>query len=328
LIDIRRPAVLAILLATTLLAACGRAGDTDWEGDLAIDGSSTVLPISQAVAEEFIRAEGSARIAIGQSGTGGGFEKFCRGDIDISNASRSIKEDEISRCRENGIDAVELAVANDGPAVVVNLDNDWVDCLTVQQLRSIWRPDDPVERWNEIDPTWPDKEIRLYGPGTDSGTFDYFTEAVIGEEGASRSDYNATEDDNVIIQGVEGDDYGLGYFGYAYYSENTERLKALGIDNGDGCILPTAETIRTGTYAPLSRPLFIYVDGNALRALSTETSATPMAGEQPRPPLLLAFLQYYLTEGAEVIPFVGYVPLEPDQYQEQLDMITATASLP
>jgi phosphate transport system substrate-binding protein len=316
--------LVVIVLCSALLAACGRAGATDWDGEVAIDGSSTVLPISQAVAEEFIRAHGSARISIGQSGTGGGFEKFCRGDIDISDASREIRDEEAATCAEHDIQPIELSVANDGLSIVVNPDNDWVDCLTVEQLRRIWQPDSPAKRWNDIDPSWPDKEIRLYGPGTDSGTFDYFTGTVVGAEGASRSDYNASEDDNVIIQGVEGDEDALGYFGYAYYSENQDRLKALGIDNGAGCVKPTEDTIRTGEYAPLSRPLFIYVDGNELEPLVG--AGTPAAGEQSS--LLMAYLVYYLTDGAEVIPFVGYVPLNEAEYHEQLRKISGSASTP
>jgi len=313
-----------VFLLAAFGAACGRAGETDWRGEIAIDGSSTVLPISQAVAEEFIRERGSARISIGQSGTGGGFQKFCSGDIDISNASRSIKDDEIALCEENGIEPVELSVANDGLSVVVNPDNDWVDCLTVGQIRSIWQPEDPVQRWSDLDPSWPDEEIRLYGPGTDSGTFDYFTDVIVGEEGASRSDYNASEDDNVIIQGVEGDEDALGYFGFAYYIENQDRLKALGIDNGEGCVMPTEKTIRSGEYAPLSRPLFIYVYGRDLGEQSQP--ATDTATVDGGPSLLMAYLEYYLTDGQDILPFVGYVPLEDEQYREQLQKITASAS--
>jgi phosphate transport system substrate-binding protein len=318
--------VVAAMLIPALLAACGRAGATDWDGEVAIDGSSTVLPISQAVAEEFIREYGSARISIGQSGTGGGFEKFCRGEIDISDASRAIKDDEAATCAAHGIEPVELEIANDGLSVVVNPDNDWIDCLTVEQLRAIWRPEQPVKRWSDLDPSWPDKTIRLYGPGTDSGTFDYFTSSVVGEEGASRSDYNASEDDNVIIQGVEGDEQALGYFGFAYYVENQDRLKALGIDNGAGCVMPTEDTIRTGEYAPLSRPLYIYVDRNDLTVLPG--NGTPTADPAEQPSLLMAYLAYYLTDGDEIIPYVGYVPLEEAQYREQLQKLSSSASGP
>jgi phosphate transport system substrate-binding protein len=295
--------VLAVWLAVLALAACGRdgSGDSGLNGALEIDGSSTVFPITQAVAEEFALANRGVRISIGVSGTGGGFEQFCRGEIAMSNASREIKPAEAEACAANGIAFTELRVALDGLSVVVHPDNDWAACLTVAQLRELWRPDSPIERWNDLDPAWPDKQIRLYGPGTDSGTFDYFTAAIVGEEDASRADYNASEDDNVLVQGVEGDTYALAYLGYAYYAEAGERLKALAIDDGNGCVAPAEATIRDGSYSPLARPLFVYVRDDALQE-----------------PTTAAFVRYYLGEGRVVIPFVGYVLFDPAVYEEQL----------
>jgi phosphate transport system substrate-binding protein len=315
----RLSAALTLLgLSALLLASCAGSaeGRTAVSGAIRMDGSSTVYPISQAVAEEFSRVYSGAEISLGLSGTGGGFELFCNGETTINNASRAIKDEEARRCQENGVGYTELAVAADGLSIIVNPDNDWVDCLTVAQLQQIWRPDDPAERWSDIDPLWPDKEINLYGPGTDSGTFDYFTAAINGEEGASRSDYNASEDDNVLVQGVMGDRYGLAYLGYAYYSENSEQLKALGVDNGAGCVTPTAETVRAGAYAPLSRPLFVYIANDALTA----------PGEEDRPNAVATFARFYLTDGVEVIPFVGYIPFDDAVYQTQREKLEAVMS--
>ena len=217
-----------------------------------------------AAAEKFQGEQPDVQVTVGISGTGGGFERFCRGETDISNASRPIKDEEATICEDNGIDYVEFQVANDALTVVVNKDNDWVDCLTVEQLKKIWEPGSKVSNWNHVDPGFPDEEMKLFGPGTDSGTFDYFTDAINGEEGASRSDYTATEDDNVIVTGVAGDKGGLGYFGFSYYEENQDKLKALEIDGGDGCVAPSVETAQDGTYTPLSRPLFIYVKKESL----------------------------------------------------------------
>ena len=204
------------------------------------------------------------QVTVGVSGTGGGFERFCRGETDLSNASRPIKDEEATICKDAGIEYVEFQVANDALTVVVNKDNDWVDCLTTEQLKKIWEPDSKVNSWNEVDPSFPDEELKLFGPGTDSGTFDYFTGEINGEEGASRSDYAASEDDNTTVTGVAGEKGGLGYFGFSYFEENQDTLKALEIDGGDGCVAPSVATAQDGTYKPLSRPLFIYVKKESL----------------------------------------------------------------
>ena len=305
--------VTSAVLLSMLLAACGESDTGGYTGEIQIDGSSTVFPISQAIAEEFFLENRGTRITVGASGTGGGFEKFCRGDIDISDASRPIKQDEADLCAENGIAFTELTVAADGLSVIIHPDNDWATCLTVEQLHQLWMPRSTVERWSDLDPSWPDNEINLYGPGTDSGTFDYFTETINGESGASRADYSASEDDNVLIQGVEGDRYALAYLGYAYYVENADRLQVLAIDGGDGCVLPTPETVRDGSYVPLSRPVFIYVNNAGLAANDVTDLATPGPSST-----LAAFVIYYLTEGVGVIPFVGYIPYDEGVYEEQL----------
>ncbi len=269
-----------------------------------IDGSSTVYPITEAVAEEFqIEHRGTYRVTVGISGTGGGFKKFCRGDTDISDASRPIKVSERQRCAENGIAYIELPVALDALAVVVNPANDWVSCMTVEQLRRIWEPaaQEKILRWNQVDPAWPDRPLRLFGPGVDSGTYDYFTEAVVGEEGASRGDYTASEDDNVLVQGVANDPDALGFFGFAYYAENRDKLKAVAIRNpktGD-CVEPSLENARSGRYQPLSRPLFLYVNAKALDR-----------------PAVAAFMEMYLDPEliTELITEVGYVPLPEKAY--------------
>jgi phosphate transport system substrate-binding protein len=230
------------------------------------------------VAEEFgLLTEGNVRITVGVSGTGGGFEKFCRGETQITNASRPIRESEIEACNQAGIDFIEIPVALDGLTVMVNPSNDFVECMTIAELRAIWAPEaeGQVTRWSQVRPGWPDEPLHLDGPGVDSGTFDYFTEAVIGESQASRGDFTASENDNVLVQGISGDPNSLGYFGYAYYIENQGRLKAVAIDGGNGCMEPTDETINNGTY-PLSRPVFIYVRQDAaeqphIRASSEST---------------------------------------------------------
>lgn len=237
--------------------------------EVRVDGSSTVYPISLALAEEFQILNPRARITVAFSGTGAGFEKFCRGETDVSGASRPIKQGEIELCAANGIEFVELPVAADGLSVVVNPRNDWATCLTLEELHQIWRPDSTVETWQDVRPEWPDREIILYGAGTDSGTFDYFTEAVNGDSGAIRTDFFPSEDDNVLVQGVAGDAGAMGFFGYAYYAENQDRLKVLGIDSGEGCVEPSPETIASNTYSPLSRPLFLYF--NAERLANDET---------------------------------------------------------
>ena len=275
---------------------------SDLSGDVAIDGSSTLFPITEAVAEEFGNlTEGNVRITVGVSGTGGGFEKFCNGETQISDASRPIETSEIQACQQAGIEFIEIPVAIDGLTVMVNSNNEFVQCMTVEELHTIWAPEaeGQVTRWSQVRPDWPDQPLRLYGPGVDSGTFDYFTETVNGEAGASRGDYTASEDDNVLVQGIAGDPNSLGYFGYAYYVENQGQLKALAIDGGSGCVEPTEETINNGSYAPLSRPLFIYVRQDA-------------AGQ----PHVQEFVRFYLSEeGRELVRLVGYIPF-PDQVYE------------
>jgi phosphate transport system substrate-binding protein len=315
-------AICGVLILSLLLAACGDEETGVYRGDIEIDGSSTVFPISQAIAEEFFLENRGMRFTVGASGTGGGFEKFCRGDIDISDASRPIKADEAATCAENGIEFTELTVAADGLSVIVNRDNDWADCLTVDQLHELWKPGSTVERWSDLDPSWPDNAINLFGPGTDSGTFDYFTETINGETGASRPDYSASEDDNVLIQGVEGDEYALAYLGYAYYSENADRLKVLAIDGGNGCVAPAPETVQDGSYTPLSRPVFIYVNNDGLREHNVDDLATPGPTSS-----LAAFVTYYLTDGVGVIPFVGYIPYDQSVYDEQLRKVAEVTGM-
>ncbi len=263
-------------------------------GDILIDGSSTVYPITEAVAEEFLAVAPQVRVTVGISGTGGGFQKFCNGETSISNASRPIKESEIQACQANGIEYIELPVAYDGLAVMVNPQNDWVECLSVEELKKIWEPaaQGVVTNWNQVRPEFPNAPLSLYGPGVDSGTYDYFTQAIVGEEGASRGDFTASEDDNVLVQGIAGDPNALGFFGLAYYEENTDKLKLVAIDNGSGCVLPSAETVNNGTYQPLSRPIFIYV----------------RVDEAERPEVE-AFVNFYLDNMATLAREVGYVEL-------------------
>ncbi len=270
-------------------------GDAKLSGTVMIDGSSTVFPISQAVAEEFQKVHSDVKVVVGTSGTGGGFKKFVVGESDINDASRPIKNKEIAACKEHGIEFIELKIAIDGLSVIVNPENEWCDAMTVAQLKAIWSPDSKITKWSEVNPDWPDAEFKLYGPDTDSGTFDYFTEAICGEDGASRSDYTPSTDDNVLVRGVAGDKNSLGYFGYAYYVENKDKLKVIGVAPGDDvtvAVKPTDETIEAGKYTPLSRPLFLYVNVKSLRK-----------------PHVAAFLNYYIKEGQALVGEVGYVQL-------------------
>jgi phosphate transport system substrate-binding protein len=270
-----------VSLMLLLLAGCGRerpgAGGTATEEDplgaleedalsgrIRADGSSTVAPLMSLAAERFRKEEPNVRVTVGTSGTGGGFERFCRGETDLSNASRPVKDEEAAICKKNGVEFIELQVANDGISIVVNNDNTWAKCLTVDQLKTIWEPRSKVGDWRDVDPEFPDEKLRLFGAGTDSGTFDYFTDAIVGEEGASRSDYTPSEDDNVTVQGVSGEKGALGYFGLSYFLENTERVRALAVDGGDGCVAPSVETVQDGSYKPLSRPLFTYANEESL----------------------------------------------------------------
>ena len=264
-----------------------------------IDGSSTVYPITEAVAEEFQRAKG-VKVTVGESGTGGGFKKFCRGETDISDASRPISQKEIDACKEVGVQFIELPIAYDALTVVINSKNDWVKQLSVADLKKIWEPGSKVKSWKQVNAAYPDKPINLYGPGTASGTFDYFTEAVNGKSKASRTDYTPSEDDNVLVQGVAGNVGGMAYFGLAYYAENTDKLKAVPVVAKEGAkpVLPSAETVMDGTYQPLSRPLFIYVNATA-------------AAFKPE---VKAFVNYYLENAPELVKEVKYVPLPAADY--------------
>jgi phosphate transport system substrate-binding protein len=285
-------------------------------GSIEADGSSTVGPLTTAAAEAFQAENPDAVVTVGISGTGGGFERFCVGETDISDASRPIKEDEPTEapgCAENGITYTELPVAVDALTVVVNPANDWATCLTVDQLKTIWEPaaEGKITNWNQVDPSFPDVPLVLAGAGTDSGTFDYFTDAINGEEGASRADYTASEDDNVTVQAVAGDEGALGYFGYTYYEENADTVKAVEIDGGNGCVAPSAETARDGSYAPLSRPLFIYVNNEKL----AENAA------------LAPFVQYYLDNIDTIAEAALFIPPSDEQKAEaQSAFAAATGS--
>lgn len=277
---------------------------------ITIDGSSSVFPVAEAVAEEFQKAsKGQIRVTVGISGTGGGFKKFCRGETEISNASRPILDSEMAACREAGIRYIELPVAYDALTVAVSPQNDWVTSMTVAELKKIWEPaaQGKITRWNQIRPEWPNAEIKLYGAGADSGTFDYFTEAIVGKAKSSRGDFTASEDDNVLVQGIANDKYALGYIPYAYYAENPGKLKAVAIDDGKGKpVSPNADTVKSGAYNPLSRPLFIYIRENA--------------ADQPH---IRQYIEFLLTKGPELIKEVKYVPLPDQAYKMAFDRFKA-----
>jgi phosphate transport system substrate-binding protein len=300
----RRPALAALSLVATsalLLSGCGgddngTAGGEQLSGAVVVDGSSTVQPLTAAAAELFQEEQNGVNVTVGTSGTGGGFKKFCAGETDVSDASRPIKDEETKLCSDKGIAFTELQVANDALTVVVNKENDWVDCLTVEQLNKIWAPDSKIENWNELDPSFPAEPMPLYGAGADSGTFDYFTGEINGEEGASRTDYNPSEDDNVTVQGVAGAKGAMGYFGFSYFEENADRLKALKIDGGDGCVEPSLDTAQDGSYQPLSRPLFIYASDAGLKKAQ-----------------VLAFVEFYLANNQEIIEAAQFVPMTDEQ---------------
>ena len=314
-----------------LLGGCGGGGGSgnQLSGAVRIDGSSTVFPLTSAVAEEFMDEHPRVRVSMSKSGTGGGFAKFLRGETDINDASRTITAGERSKAEKQGIEYIELPVAYDGLAVMAHPKNDWAQCLTTEELEKIWKPGSNVDNWNQIRASFPDQPLTLYGAGTASGTFDYFTEVVVGEAGASRTDYNASEDDNVLVQGVQGDPGALGFFGLAHYEDNAQNLKLLGVDDNPpkgaqakgaqggsrggarsadtasagggtrtGCVQPSAETVRTGTYQPLSRPLFIYVNKAKSDDAATE-----------------AFVEFYLKHIGDLAAEVGYVPLSEQEYQ-------------
>ncbi|HYG03735.1 MAG TPA: PstS family phosphate ABC transporter substrate-binding protein [Chryseosolibacter sp.] len=308
---------LTFLFSLVVLASCGsKSGEANDDnnntdnvsGEIKIDGSSTVYPITEAIAEEFRAEQPDVKVTVGVSGTGGGFKKFSRGEIDINNASRPIKTEEAANAKENNLNFVELKVAYDGLVVVVNKDNTWVNDITVEELKRLWEPDaqGKVMMWNEIRKGWPAEEFHLYGPGVASGTYDYFTEAVVGKSGASRGDYTASEDDNVLVQGISGDKNGIGFFGLAYYEENKDLLKLVGVNDGKGVVVPGVATVKDGTYSPLSRPVFIYVSDAAAKKDHVRK-----------------FVDFYLSNAASLVQDVGYIPLTTEEYKKQVDAFSA-----
>lgn len=312
---------LSVILALSLtffVGACGGGqdagtGEETLSGEIKIAGSSTVYPISTAVAEEYQKRHPNVSVSVSSTGTGGGFGNFfCRGKTDVNDASRPIKDSEVQQCRRNGVEPVELRVATDALTVVVNNANDWAQCMTVEELRRVWRPDDPARTWSDVRADWPENKLELYGAASTSGTFDYFTEVIMGEEDAHRSDYQPTEHDNVIVQAVAGSKHAMGYFGFAYYSQNTDRVKAVAVDDGDGCVEPSLKNAQAGKYTPLSRPLFIYVSESALR-------------DQPQ---VRDFVRYYLEKSAtKLIEQVGYVPVTESIMRRNRDRIEGLDSV-
>ncbi|HEX9435863.1 MAG TPA: PstS family phosphate ABC transporter substrate-binding protein [Candidatus Limnocylindria bacterium] len=312
---VRRRLPVTLLIGTALFAAaCGGGGSPGGTapklgGNVKIDGSSTVFPISEAMAEEFQKKNKDVKVTVGISGTGGGFKKFCAGETDISDASRPIKDSEKAECQKNGIAYTELQIAIDGLSVVVNPQNTWVDCLTTAELKKIWDTGSTVKNWKDVRAGFPDVEMKLYGPGTDSGTFDYFTEAINGKEKQSRGDFTASEDDNVLVTGVAGSRGGLGYFGFAYYVENKSKLKVLKIDDGKGggCVEPNPQTIEAYTYKPLARPIFIYPKNDSLKR-----------------PEVYEFVKWYLgSESRKLISSVGYIAAPEKTYTDGLAKLPA-----
>lgn len=306
--------LFAIAIATSI-ASCGsnesndnKGGEEALSGTIKIDGSSTVYPISEAVAEEFRAEAPDVKVTIGSSGSGAGFKKFARGETDISDASRAIKESEVAACKEAGIDFTEITVAYDGLAVFVNKDNDWLSSITVADLKKLWEPEaeNVITRWNQLNPEWPDAEIHLFGPSTAHGTYDYFTEEIMGESGSSRSDYTACADYNVMVQGVSTDKYALGYVGLAFVESNADALKIVSVDNGNGPILPSKETVSQGTYTPLGRSLFMYIKNESMKR-----------------PEVKAFVNFYLDNAAELAEDVGYIKLPAEMYTQQKEQLNA-----
>jgi phosphate transport system substrate-binding protein len=299
---------ILIILVATIAIGCGdtkKSSETNSDmltGTIQVDGSSTVFPITEAVAEEYRNEQPEVKVTIGVSGTGGGFKKFARGETNISNASRPIKDLEIESCKANNIKYIELEVAYDGLAVLVNPANTWVDSFTIEELKKIWEPaaQGKIMKWNQIRPEWPNEEIHLFGPGVASGTYDYFTEAIVGKSGSSRGDFTASEDDHVLVQGIAGDKYALGFFGLAYYTENADKLTLIGVHNGTEVVKPTLETVSNGSYKPLSRPLFIYVNSTSVKS-----------------PEVVDFVNFFLNNAAELSEDVGYIPLPTELYSKQ-----------
>jgi len=294
---------IAILVSTSLvLFSCGgkKQEQNQLTGTINIDGSSTVYPITEAVAEEFKKVYPDVKVAVALSGTGGGFKKFVRGETDINDASRPISHYEDSVAKANGIEYIELVVAYDGLAVVVNPKNTWCNDIKVEELKKIWEPEaqGKITHWNQIRPEWPNQALHLYGAGVESGTYDYFTEVIVGKAHSSRGDYTASEDDNVLVQGVSSDVNALGFFGFAYYEENKDKLKLVAVDNGNGPVLPSVETVKNKTYSPLSRPLFIYINNKAAERKEVQE-----------------FVSFYLDKITSLVPEVGYIPLSNDELQ-------------
>jgi phosphate transport system substrate-binding protein len=315
---IRRALVPGFAALALVLTACGGDeegggsgdGGGDVSGSVLVDGSSTVFPMSDAAAELLSKENSGIEVSVSESGTGGGFEKFCAGQTDISDASRPIDEEEIAACEAEGIEYTELQVATDALTVVVHPDLA-VDCLTTDQLIQLWAPGSTVTNWKDLDPSFPDQEIALFGPGTDSGTYSYMAEDVIGDESeTTRDDYEASEDDNVLVQGVAGTEGATGYFGYTYYEENADSLKALAIDDGNGCVEPSAETAQAGEYTPLSRPLFIYVSN----ASYTEKEAVK------------AYVDFYIENLAKIAEVALFIPLSDELYAETQTTLEGIAS--
>jgi len=297
---------LSLIFALALVACSGLATEARAQ-IIQIDGSSTVFPVTEAVAEEFQKAKkGKIKVTVGISGTGGGFKKFCRGETDISDASRPILKQEMAACKNANIQYIELPVAYDALTVMVNPKNDWVKSLAVADLKKMWEPaaQSKVTRWNQVRSDWPNAPLKLFGPGADSGTFDYFTEAVVGKAKSSRGDFTASEDDNVLVQGIANDRNALGYFGFAYYIENQKKLKAVAIDGGKGAVVPSAKTVEDGSYQPLSRPIFIYVSKKSMDK-----------------PEVKAFVEFYLKQAPQLVKQVKYVPLPQNVYTIGLDHV-------
>jgi len=270
-----------------------------------IDGSSTVYPITEAVAEDFqAMKKGEIRVTVGISGTGGGFKKFCRAEIDIANASRPIQKAEMEACKAAGIDYIELPVAYDALTIAINPKNTWSTTITVAELKAMWEPSaqGKITKWNQINPAWPDEKIKLYGAGADSGTFDYFTEAIVGKAKSSRGDFTASEDDNVLVQGIASDKFSLGFFGFAYYIENQKKVSAAAVDNGKGGVIPSAEAVENGSYQPLSRPIFIYVNAKSLDK-----------------PEIREFINFYMKNAPDLVKEVKFFPLPDEVYQLNLE---------
>lgn len=313
--SVRRAIVPGIAVLALALSACGGdAGGDGGEGAsgaVAVDGSSTVFPMSDAAAELLSEENPNIEVSVGASGTGGGFERFCVGETDVSDASRPIKDDEeVPVCDENGVEFTELLVATDALTVVVHPDLA-VDCLTTDQLIELWRPGSTVTNWQDLDPTFPDQEIALFGPGTDSGTYDYMAADVIGDESeTTRDDYEASEDDNVLVQGVAGTEGATGYFGFTYYEENADTLKALAIDDGNGCVMPSVETAQAGEYTPLSRPLFIYVSN----ASYNDNAAVK------------EYVDFYIDNLPTIAESAQFIPLNDEQYGETKSALEGISS--